>query len=95
MPPRERRVVHLALKDDPMVTTRSAGDGIMRSIEIMPADSGRPQPRAEGQNRGRRREPEREPQREREQEVQRIEPERGNEAIGEQGGFKHGQKRIV
>ena len=28
MPPRDRRVVHLALKDDPMITTRSAGDGI-------------------------------------------------------------------
>ena len=100
MPPRDRRVVHLALKDDPMITTRSAGDGTMRSIEIVPTDSGgRPQPRGDGQPRGRRREPERNPQpqreREREQEVQRIEPERGNEALGEQGGFKHGQKRIV
>ncbi len=99
MPPRDRRVVHLALKDDPMITTRSAGDGIMRSIEIVPSDGGRAQPRGDGQqNRGRRRDggggqPNRE--REREQEVQRIEPERGNEAIGEQGGFKHGQKRIV
>src|SRR5277367_1383737 len=84
MPPRDRRVVHLALKDDPMITTRSAGDGTMRSIEIVPTDSGgRPQPR-DGQPRGRRREPERnpQPQREREREVQRIEPERGNEAIG-------------
>jgi spoIIIJ-associated protein len=90
MPSRDRRVVHLALKDDPMITTRSAGDGTMRSIEIVPADSGgRREPRGEGQQRGRRREPERE------REVQRIEPERGNEAIGEQGGFKHGQKRIV
>jgi len=100
MPPRDRRVVHLALKDDPMITTRSAGDGTMRSIEIVPTDSGgRPQPRGDGQARGRRREPERNPQpqreREREREVQRIEPERGNEALGEQGGFKHGQKRIV
>jgi spoIIIJ-associated protein len=96
MPPRDRRVVHLALKDDPMITTRSAGDGTMRSIEIVPTDSGgRREPRGEGQHRGRRREPEREPQGEREREVQRIEPERGNEAIGEQGGFKHGQKRIV
>jgi spoIIIJ-associated protein len=95
MPPRERRVVHLALKDDPMITTRSAGDGIMRSIEIVPADGGRAQPRGDGQNRGRRRDGGGEPNREREREVQRIEPERGNEAIGEQGGFKHGQKRIV
>ena len=56
MPPRDRRVVHLALKDDPMITTRSAGDGIMRSIEIVPSDGGgRPQPRGDGQDRGRRR----------------------------------------
>jgi spoIIIJ-associated protein len=96
MPPRDRRVVHLALKDDPMITTRSAGDGIMRSIEIVPADGGRGQPRGDGQQRrGRRRDGGGEPNREREREVQRIEPERGNEAIGEQGGFKHGQKRIV
>ena len=96
MPPRDRRVVHLALKDDPMITTRSAGDGIMRSIEIVPSDGGRAQPRGDGQQqRGRRRDSGGEPQREREREVQRIEPERGNEAIGEQGGFKHGQKRIV
>lgn len=101
MPPRDRRVVHLALKDDPMITTRSAGDGVMRAIEIVPADGGgqRQQARGDGQNRGRRREGERNPQpnreREQEREVQRIEPERGNEALGEQGGFKHGQKRIV
>jgi spoIIIJ-associated protein len=97
MPPRDRRVVHLALKDDPMITTRSGGDGVMRAIEIVPTDSsGRREQKPDGQNRGgRRREPERETPREREREVQRIEPERGNEAIGEQGGFKHGQKRIV
>jgi len=93
MPARDRRVVHLALKEDPMITTRSAGEGFLRSIEIVPTESGRREPRAEGPPRGRRREPERDPQRERE--TQRIEPERGNEAIGEQGGFKHGQKRIV
>jgi spoIIIJ-associated protein len=91
MPARDRRVVHLALKDDPMITTRSAGEGLLRSIEIMPTESGRREPHAEAPPRGRRREPEHESQRERE----RIEPERGNEAIGEQGGFKHGQKRIV
>jgi spoIIIJ-associated protein len=86
MPSRDRRVVHLALKEDPMVTTRSAGEGSMRSIEIVPIESGRREPRAQGQPQGRRREPERERQ---------PEPERGNEALGEQGGFKHGQKRIV
>ncbi|HEV2169771.1 MAG TPA: RNA-binding cell elongation regulator Jag/EloR, partial [Candidatus Binatus sp.] len=32
MPPRDRRVIHLALKDDPMITTRSAGEGVMRAI---------------------------------------------------------------
>ncbi len=89
MPARDRRVVHLALKDDPMITTRSAGEGQLRSIEILPAEGARREPRPEGQHRGRRRVPERE------RETQRIEPERGNEAIGEQGGFKHGQKRIV
>jgi spoIIIJ-associated protein len=94
MAPRDRRVVHLALKGDPMITTRSAGEGVMRSIEIVPTESGRPQPRSDGPGgRGRRREGDRERQPERE--TQRIEPERGNEAIGEQGGFKHGQKRIV
>ena len=95
MAPRDRRVVHLALKDDPMITTRSAGEGQMRSIEIMPTDSsGRRDQRGDGPPRGgRRRDRERDPQRDRE--VQQIEPERGNEAIGEQGGFKHGQKRIV
>src|SRR5271170_5358058 len=102
MAPRDRRVVHLALKEDPMITTRSAGEGLMRSIEIMPTDSsGRPENRGGGQNRGRRRDGERgnNPQRgnppQGDREVQRIEPERGNEALGEQGGFKHGQKRIV
>ena len=82
MPPRDRRVVHMALKDDPMITTRSAGEGFMRSIEIVPTESGRREPRGDGQNRGRRREPERE------RETQRIEPERGNEALGEQGGLE-------
>jgi spoIIIJ-associated protein len=100
MPPRDRRVVHLALKDDPMITTRSAGEGFLRSIEIVPAEgSGRRertnqqgqsqgQAQAKGPGQGRGRPPERERERERE-------PERKDEAIGEQGGFKHGQKRIV
>jgi spoIIIJ-associated protein len=99
MPPRDRRAVHMALKDDPMVTTRSVGEGFMRSIEIAPAEGsggrrergnqpgqsqaqGQAKGPGQGQGRGRRRDRER-PQ------------ERKDEAIGEQGGFKHGQKRIV
>jgi spoIIIJ-associated protein len=102
MPPRDRRAVHLALKDDPMITTRSVGEGFMRSIEIVPADGGGRRERGnqqgqsqgqsqsqgqqkgpgQGQGHGRRRDRERP-------------PERKDEAIGEQGGFKHGQKRIV
>jgi len=88
MPPRDRRVIHLALKDDPMLSTRSSGDGFLRSIEIVPAGGS---PRRErgggggGENRGRRR-----PRPERQQ-PERQQP----DAIGEQGGFKHGQKRIV
>jgi len=84
MPPRDRRVVHLALKDDPMLTTRSSGDGFLRSIEIVPAGGGQRRERGGGggsgggESRGRRRE----------------RPERP-EPVGEQGGFKHGQKRIV
>ena len=82
MPPRDRRVVHLALKDDPMLTTRSSGDGFLRSIEIVPAGGGGQRRErgggGGGESRGRRRE----------------RPERP-EPIGEQGGFKHGQKRIV
>jgi len=100
MPPRDRRVVHLALKDDPMISTRSAGEGFLRSIEIIPVEgSGRreranqpgqshSQGQAKGQSQGRGRPRERERERERE-------PERKDDAIGEQGGFKHGQKRIV
>jgi len=86
MPPRDRRVVHLALKDDPMLTTRSSGDGFLRSIEIVPVGAGQRRDRERGsggggggESRGRRRE----------------RPERPEEPIGEQGGFKHGQKRIV
>jgi spoIIIJ-associated protein len=84
MPPRDRRVVHLALKDDPMLTTRSSGDGFLRSIEIVPAGGGQRRERERGggggggESRGRRRERPEHP-----------------EPIGEQGGFKHGQKRIV
>ena len=41
MPPRDRRIVHLALKDDPMITTRSAGEGFLRAVEIVPVDGQR------------------------------------------------------
>jgi len=68
MPPRDRRIIHLALKDDPLVVTRSSGSGFLRSLEIAPVEG-----RLERSERGGR---EREP-------------------IGQQGGFKHGQKRIV
>jgi spoIIIJ-associated protein len=78
MPPRDRRIVHLALKDDPLITTRSAGDGFLRSIEIVPTErrGERERERGEGRGGGGRR------------------PKR-DEPLGEQGGFKHGQKRIV
>lgn len=36
MSPRDRRIVHLALQDDPRVTTRSAGTGFYRKIVITP-----------------------------------------------------------
>ncbi|MGH7916032.1 MAG: RNA-binding cell elongation regulator Jag/EloR [Candidatus Binataceae bacterium] len=78
MPPRDRRIVHLALKDDPMITTLSSGDGFLRSIEIVPAAH-----REQGSRE--RREREAGPERERDNES----------PLGQQGGFKHGQKRIV
>ena len=102
MPPRDRRIVHLALKDDPLITTRSTGDGFLRTVEIIPvgerresggARGGRPRGGGSGGGgggggggRGREREREPEPQRARERE--RDQP------IGQQGGFKHGQKRM-
>ena len=69
IPPRDRRISHLALKDDPLVTTRSPGSGYMRALEIVPAE-GKREPRS----------------RERSQE---------REPLGQQGGFKRGQKKIV
>ncbi len=81
MPPRDRRIIHLALKDDPLVTTRSSGDGFLRSVEIMPVNE-----RTEGGGRGRERRRERGGGSGRDRE--RTPP-------GQQGGFKHGQKRIV
>jgi len=40
MSPRDRRIVHLALKDDASVTTRSSGEGHLRRLVISPAGSG-------------------------------------------------------
>lgn len=82
MPPRDRRIVHLALKDDPLITTRSTGDGFMRAVEIIPVGE-----RREGGG-GRRERGGRGRQHERPRETEREAP------VGEQGGFKHGQKRI-
>ncbi len=101
MPPRDRRVIHLALKDDPMLTTRSAGEGFLRSIEIAPAEGRRERERGNegGRGRGRRgrgneRSPERGTERNAPEREQRTQESSKPEAIGEQGGFKHGQKRL-
>lgn len=38
--PYERRLVHLALADDPAVTTRSRGSGFLKNVQIIPKKSG-------------------------------------------------------
>jgi spoIIIJ-associated protein len=38
MPAHERRVIHLALRDDPHVTTESVGEGDRRRVSIIPQD---------------------------------------------------------
>jgi spoIIIJ-associated protein len=94
MPPRDRRIVHLALKDDPMITTRSAGEGFLRSVEVVPAEGQRERRGGGGRENNRRdRDREREPERPRERERPAPSPS-GQSPIGEQGGFKHGQKRL-
>jgi spoIIIJ-associated protein len=106
MPPRDRRIIHLALKDDPLLVTRSTGAGYLRTVEIAPSDEGRERPpgeragreRARG-GRGRRG---RRPDRERGRDLgnqptppNQPQEQSGSEApIGESGGFKHGQKRM-
>ncbi|MGH7931611.1 MAG: RNA-binding cell elongation regulator Jag/EloR [Candidatus Binataceae bacterium] len=91
MPPRDRRIVHLALKDDPMITTRSSGDSFLRSIEIVPVDERRERGgrEREHERRGRDQGQERDRERERDPDLAKEVP------PGQQGGFKHGQKRIV
>lgn len=85
MPPRDRRIIHLALKDDPLLTTRSSGDGFLRSIQIVPVDE-----RPEGGSSGRSG---RDPRRGRG--GSNDGPRDESAPIGQQGGFRHGQKRIV
>ncbi len=36
MPPHERRIIHLALRDHPQVTTQSVGEGERRKVTIIP-----------------------------------------------------------
>ena len=36
MPPYERRIVHMALRKDPNVTTQSVGEGERRKVTIIP-----------------------------------------------------------
>jgi spoIIIJ-associated protein len=42
MDPRDRRTVHLALREDPRVATTSEGEGDHRHVVITPAGAGRP-----------------------------------------------------
>lgn len=91
MPPRDRRIVHLALKDDPLIATRSTGNGFLRAIEIVPVgerrESGGGNRRGAGSSgggggRGRQRHRERE------------RPRDSEKPVGQQGGFTHGQKKM-
>ena len=42
MPPHERRIIHLALRDHPIVSTQSIGKGDQRKVTIVPKGSGSP-----------------------------------------------------
>ena len=89
MPPRDRRIIHLALKDDPPITMRSAGDGFLRSIELVPVDERREG--GGGPRGGRERGRERAPEQERERNANRERPERGNAPVGEQAASSTGR----
>jgi spoIIIJ-associated protein len=39
MPPNERRIIHLELRDDDTVTTESIGEGDRRKVTIIPSQS--------------------------------------------------------
>jgi len=46
--PRERRIVHLALQNEPGVTTRSTGEGFYRDLQIVPEGARGPRPPRSG-----------------------------------------------
>jgi len=46
MNPRDRRIVHMALKDETGVTSRSQGEGFLRKLVILPAGKRRNGPRS-------------------------------------------------
>ena len=39
--PRDRRIIHLVLEDDPLVTTKSLGRGYLRRLSIVPEEAAR------------------------------------------------------
>jgi len=86
MAPRDRRIVHLALKDDPMITTRSLGTTYLRALEIVPTEMSREQGQGERNPPVRHRQP---------REPRDTSDQQPRDPAGQQGGFKHGQKRIV
>jgi spoIIIJ-associated protein len=42
MSPRDRRIIHLVLQEDPALTTRSSGKGYFRKLVIVPSSGGKP-----------------------------------------------------
>jgi spoIIIJ-associated protein len=42
MNPHDRRLVHLALKNDEHLETRSRGEGLMKRVVIIPKGKGQP-----------------------------------------------------